>query len=789
MPDATEDFRDIPAASEKDDIHLEGLKRFEDINTREQWSRRLGVEELIFTDQDGGQWDNFQSYGFYADSNGQRGDDEPPPPRYQNDKISPVIEEAVSDQRQAQIDIKVRPMSSEAKPLADTYNGIIKNIEAVSGAQDSYDCAYDEVQRSGYGGWRVVTEYADNSFDQRIGIAPIRCATGSLFFGPSEKYTKEDALYAFHVWNMDMEEFKAQYPNATTTEWPDTVRERIAGTSAAAWFDFKNNLIQLAEYWRKKPIEKDIAQLIDGRVVDADQLPIVQPLDPKILQIAAERGVQIQAAPESTPEAPLMIVPVAMNRATGQEMIRTVKSYEVERYVMNGSEVIKGPDKWAGKYIPLVPCYGVVANILGQEIVRGRVRKGKDAQRAYNYCYSQAIEVAANSPKDFFWMTPTMAEGENIQERLQRINQDQNPINFYNHDPDVPQGPIKAPGPVVQEALLSIMAKSEQDIFTSIGGGRSMEDATAGDQRSGEAVKEQRIDQEKGDSIYFANYIKSREYTGKILVDLIPRVMTTEQQVRIMQPDGTTDFVTVNQVDIDRGSAEKQTVMDLSQADFDVTVDVGPAFASQRQAAAERLTTLATESPVFAQNASDLIAKNLDIPGSTELYERIRKEMIRSGIAQGTPEELEELGITQEQQIAAQLEPQIREQVAGEVNMQLLMAQARELDARALNAQSAATQKDVEASIKMQGSILDNIKKFEESENLKLDGVLKAVEAQKQLTESAIAKLESFGSLNVSDIDNLNSASDLVEEQQQEVSPGPNSQQVLEFDPATRRFN
>ena len=91
----SEPFREVSAA-EGEDVHHEALSRFEDINAREQWSRRLGIEELIFTDQDGGQWDNFQSYGFNADANGQRGDDEPPPPRYQNDKISPVIEEAVS---------------------------------------------------------------------------------------------------------------------------------------------------------------------------------------------------------------------------------------------------------------------------------------------------------------------------------------------------------------------------------------------------------------------------------------------------------------------------------------------------------------------------------------------------------------------------------------------------------------------------------------------------------------------------------------------------------------------
>lgn len=211
MIEPINDFREVEAA-EGEQVHAEALKRFEDISTRENWSRQQGIEDLIFTDQDGGQWENFQTFGYNADSNGYIGRDQPEPPRYQNDKISPVIEEAVDDQRQAQIDIKVRPMSLEAKPLANTFNGLIKNIESVSGAQDAYDTAYDEQQRSGYGGWRVVTEYADDSFDQRIGIEPIQCATTSLVFGPSKKYTKEDALYAYYLWNMDLEEYNAQYP-------------------------------------------------------------------------------------------------------------------------------------------------------------------------------------------------------------------------------------------------------------------------------------------------------------------------------------------------------------------------------------------------------------------------------------------------------------------------------------------------------------------------------------------------------------------------------------------------
>lgn len=773
MSEAINDFREIEAA-DGEDVHHEAIKRFEDISTRENWSRQQGIEDLVFTDQDGGQWDNFQVFGYNADSKGSISKGDVEEPRYQNDKISPVIEEAVDNQRQASIDIKVRPLAAESKGLADTFNGLIKNIETVSGAQDAYDTAYDEQQRSGYGGWRVVTEYADDSFDQRICIEPIKCATGSLLFGPSRKYTKEDSLYAFYIWSMDLEEYNAQYPDKQISDFPK-LRSTLQG-SQRGWFDWKNNLVQLAEYWRKRPITRQIAQLIDGRVVDAESLPIVQEINEKILMGAKAQGITLQPAEGSTQDMILVEVPVARTMGgNGEPMIRDVDSYEVERFIMNGREIVKGPQKWAGKYIPLIPCFGVVSNILGQEIVRGRVRKGKDAQRGYNYAYSRAIDASSNAYTGGLLMTTPMVEGANIREQFEKMNVEQQPALFYNFDPDVPQGPQPYGGTTVQPELLNIMQKSEQDIFSSIGGGRTMNDGTALDGRSGEAVKEQRIDQEKGQSVYFNNYIKSREYTGRVLVDLIPRIYSTQQQVRIIKPDGSEDFVTVNQTDIDPASGDEETVVDLSQAYFDVTVDVGPAYASQRQAAQEALTQLATESEVFANNSADLIAKNMDFPGSNEVYERIRKLYIQNGIiTNASPEELEELGITREQQIAAQITPQIEQELLNSVNMRVLMANADKLSAEAQNMKAAAGQKEAE-------SRADLLKAIEDIENAKLDGLLKAIEGQEKMINTMAKKIEVFGALNIGDIDNMNTQSDVVEEQQQEVSPGPNSQQSQEF--------
>ena len=740
------EFRKVDTAKGNKDIHAEALIRFKQIVAREEESRILAVEDLIFLDQEGGQYDDgFGSTGFLSGLGRNVENDEPPPPKYQIDRISPVIEQAVSDQREAQINILVRATGESGdKGLSDTYNGLIKNIETVSDAQDAYDNSYDECQKSGYGGWQVVTEYADDSFEQNIRIEPILNATQSLFFGPAKKKTKSDALYAFHIWDIDMDEFKIQYPDAEKTDWPT---ESLTDFNRA-WFNSRDNLIRLAAYWRKKPVKKEIVKLAptqefpQGRVIDADKL---QP------------GMQIMIKPD------------------GEEMRRSVDTYNIERYIMNGVEIVKGPQKWAGKFIPLIPQFGVRSIINGREIVRGKVRKGKDPQLIYNYMTDAIVEASAKSPNEFTWVTPAQAEG--YVDDYEKANIDKPNFLYYNPDIEAPGPPVKSPGPTVQQALIEQRVAAKEDISASVGQGVGVGDGTSADTRSGEAIREGNVNTEKGNSIYVSNHISAIAYTGVILTDLMSKIMTEQRQERIIKPDGTEEFVTINQTVIDPSSLKRSVINDLTQSSFDITVDVGPAYASQRQQGADQLTRLATENPAFAQHTPDLIAKNLDIPGSKELEKRLRREMVLSGQAEPTDDEREEFQIDLRQQITQELTPQIRQQVTEEANIQLINANANQLNAATGNTQAAAQLKGVE----IEKMAIDIQKGIEDVMNAKMDGLAMAIDANAKLQTAMFEKLAAGIQPSIMEIDNLNSQDDIIEEQQQEVSPGPNSAQTEEF--------
>jgi len=185
-------------ASILNDVHSEAVGRFETIQSREQQNRSLAVEDNKFANDHDGMWDE--------ETKIKRKDR----PRLTINRVAPAIDQVVGDQRQNRTAIKVRPASGDSeKDIAEIYNGLIRNIEAQSQAENSYDGAFTEAVTGGYGGWRVNSEYADDdTFEQDIRIRPIHDATTSLYFGLSEHYDKRDSSHAFYTKFISNEEFK-----------------------------------------------------------------------------------------------------------------------------------------------------------------------------------------------------------------------------------------------------------------------------------------------------------------------------------------------------------------------------------------------------------------------------------------------------------------------------------------------------------------------------------------------------------------------------------------------------
>lgn len=586
-----------------DEIHSEAMKRFEIVEDRAQ--RQLSVEEMRFAHVEGAQWDE--------NARGKRADR----PRFTINRIEPAIDQIVGNQRQNRTSIKIRPVSGGAdEKTATIFNGLVRNIESVSKAANAYDSAFDEAIAGGFGGWRILTEFNDDDvFEQDILIKPIKSAASSLYFGPSDEYDKRDAQYAFLITNFPPEEFKDKWPAATASGFTDN---QISNSpNCTQWF--REESIRVAEYWKKVPVTKRLGKLSDGRVIDLDE-------EEKVLDELRDKSITIIKE-------------------------RTVKSHKIVMYKVSGLEILEGPNEWAGKFIPLVPVFGKVHHIEDETFVKGIVRDAKDPQRIYNYETSQSIETSSLTPKDPYWMTKTMAAG--LEDQLATFNKKNQPFMFYNADENHPGPPTRTGAPSVQQASLAMIQQASMDIEATTGI-HAPALGRAPQLLSEKSVQSQSEKGDRGSFIYEDNLEKSKQYTGEICVDLIPRIYDTARTVRVLNIDGTSEQIEINkhlnQTIEDNQTGEKVIVNDLTQGKYDVVTDTAPSFATKRQESAAQLIELSASNPLVAELGLDIIARNLDINDADELHDRIRSRMIKTGTVEPTEDEIEELGLNEPQQ-------------------------------------------------------------------------------------------------------------------------------------------
>lgn len=593
-------------AQQLSEVHAEALKRFNVCQSRESEQRSLAVEDARFCDEHDGQWDE--------GAKAKRRDR----PRYTINRVAPAVDQVVGDQRQNKISIKVRPASGDAEQdIAVISEGVIRNIERQSQAETIYDSAFSEGVKGGYGGWRITTEFADeHTFDQDIRIRPIRSAATSLYFGQSEMYDKRDANHAFYTAFISKDDFETKYPYANLTDFPQNEY------SDNDWFTGEE--IRIAEYWRKVPVTKRIGLLSDGRTIDLDE-------EKDVLDELLFSGIEVVRE-------------------------RKVQSHRVEMYIINGVEVLKGPMQWAGKYIPLVPYFGKVSYIEGKEIVKGLVRDAKDANRVYNYATSANIEAAALTPKDPYWLTTRMVG--NHKRQFEEFNEKNSPFMLFEPDERLGnEAPKRTGAPSVQQALIGIVNQAAIDVEATTGI-HSAALGRAPQLLSEKAVMSQAEKGDRGSFVYRDNLLKSIQYTGDILVDLIPRIYDTERVITILGDDGTQEVLEINQGAfdefnqpiIDQQTGKQVIVNDLTRGRYDVEVVAGAHYATKKQESLQQLIELAGASEEFASISGDLLAESLDVINVDEIKKRMRKLYIKKGIAEPTEEEIKEMGLDQPQQ-------------------------------------------------------------------------------------------------------------------------------------------
>jgi hypothetical protein len=181
--------------------------------------------------------------------------------------------------------------------------------------------------------------------------------------------------------------------------------------------------------------------------------------------------------------------------------------------------------------------------------------------------------------------------------------------------------------------------KSIMGIYDASLGARSNE-------TSGRAILARQREGDVSTFNFIDNLSRAIEYAGRVLVEIIPSLYSQRQAIQILGEDEAPKVVRLS---MDAGQAApggdgKERLYNLSVGRYDVTVKVGPSYATQREAAREGLTEIAAQNPGASLLLGDIILKNMDFPEANEAEKRVKilqaAELIKMGLPPNVDEAL-----------------------------------------------------------------------------------------------------------------------------------------------------
>ena len=488
-------------------------------------------------------------------------------------RLPAFIDQIVGDARQNKPSIKVHAGEDGDEDIAAIYDGLIRAIQNESNADFAYDTAVEHTACFGFGAWRIKTDYeSHDTFNQVILIERIVNPLNVYFDKNAQQPDYSDARHVAYLSQIPKDEYKKRWPKAEVSDFKDFDAEWLG----------QDDCVVIAEFWYKEDEEATLylVQDEDGNYQTTLEKP------PVFIRIVDQRKTYIP---------------------------------KVKMCICSGAGTLEESD-WAGQYLPIVGVNGKEDLVDGKRMLRGLVRFSKDAQRMYNYWRTIDTEQKALAPKAPVLVSAKQIEG--LEDFWQKSLTDNLPYLVYNPDPTatIPQrlnAGIMDKG--ANEAALMCVdeMKSTTGIYSASLGEQDNE-------KSGRAILAQ---QRKGDTAnfaYFDNVSRAIRYTGRAIIDLIPKIYDSARVVQIMGADGEKKLQRINQLAEVDG---QQKFLDLSAGKYDLVVTQGSNYATKRIEALNSMVEIARVNPAIMQIAGDLIVKAMDWDGAEEIAERLKKTL------------------------------------------------------------------------------------------------------------------------------------------------------------------
>lgn len=577
------------------------------------------------------------------------------------DQIQQSIRLVCNQYRQQPPSITVSPVGNGADvDTADILQGIIRHIEVNCDAQVAYEKTHEGMVRTGFHSCRLLTEYVDDDSEEQEIVVEWLKNAFSVYWQPG--VPQEKARWCFIVVDLPRETYKSEYPGSELASSSDWT---ATGNQPAEWVN--KEYIRVAEYFE---------------VVDVER-----------------KG----------------------KRPTKKVIWRKITAYE---------ELDK--EELPGTSIPVFTAYADDIDVDGKRYVAGLVRNAKGPQRQYNYMVSGATEAVSLAPKAPWTAVEGQLSGREVQWEQSNVR---NFAVLQYKQVDVAGRPAPPPQRNVAEppiqGLAQMIGQASNDLKASLGIYDPSLGNRQGDQ-SGKAIERLQAQGNVATLNYSDNMSRMLKRLGRSMIEWIKAIYDEPRVQRIIQPDSTVQHVIIHNGQDQQEAAQQlavkkdiKDIYDIGVGRYDVIISVGPTYQSKRQeAVATQMDLLKVIPPQVGANILDLVVRNMDIPQSDEMADRIKK-MLPPNIVEGDSNDPK----VQIQQLQAQLQ-QFSQQHA-------MLQQALGEATDAVKTKQAEQQAKIQVA-QMEQNTKENIVKMQEATKLAVAQINASKDANQSFAENEI---------------------------------------------------
>lgn len=665
-------------AKEDENILIEARTRFEIAKSASNDNRLLGLHDLKMLYE--GSWEE--------DEIRDRQNEFQNRPCLSFPKLNKLIQKTSNQVRLNPPGPKISPEDDDDKETAVKITGLLRQILKNSDSDTILAQASENQLENSFGYIRVITQRdGDESFNQEILMDYIQNPF-SVYTDPASKsVVGKDMEWFFITDDIVRTEFEAEWPKAIASNWDGGEN----GDAIQDWYG--EDHVRTAEYYR---LVKDPDTLIEG--VGKHGKPF--------------KGLKSEFTSEE------------LEKFTITRSIPTIKR-RWEWFKITYNDVLERA-KIASKRCLLVPVYGRIRIINNIKRLFSLHRQAQDAQKMYDYWQSSAAEKLGQSQK----VSYVGYKGQfNSDKRWEDANI--NPAAYLEVD-SVTIGGHPAPLPVQQPPVAPptgyIVAAqgAAQDIKEIIGIDDGLLNQTTGPNSaaaqanvlSGTALDILNRNGELSTYDFISNLHKSARQIFKIIVDMIPNYYTEERVEKIIGENGAKETVVFN------GKNKDGKIYDLTTGKYDVDIDIGPDYATQKEQASKETLDFAKAFPEKAFAIADIVASNLSNKDSDKMTKRIMKTM--------PPELLDSDEKKDEDELQVELSQKTQElqQVTGQLDQALDLIQSQKIETnRTVIKEEGATERQI---IKSEADLL--------KQTISTEGEIKeeTIQAQSSLLDSLV---------------------------------------------------